>query len=231
MSQLIQLDESLYEMDKTKFRFAWSDLEEEGSTFRHIKSIMPSTMAERRGAILATITLHLLQCIRKQKFPQITRPWKTDNNLRPIRNAPWTLQQRFMAIKSLQSELDKNDASAAVPIEYCFDRNVRWYFLDKMGLSRDCKTLFSLIYVLDRLPTFLKHAAENDDLIIFARRHTIFPQEAFHFPQLLKHAQKAVNAYFAKFPATPPANLLPESFSEGPYKRSESKLHRKCRRM
>ena len=132
-----------------------------------------------------------------------------------------------MAVKpSSWSKLDKDSArKAAVPIEFFdigWDRRVRWHYYQASAVQlRHSESLSNLIYALDLLPAMLKHGAENDDLITFASQRTIFPQQAFHFPQLKKRAQNAVNAYLAKFPPTPPTTPLPEYFGERPDKRSE----------
>jgi len=230
LSELLQLDESLRTMDKTRFWFTGNNFYGGRSNFQRIKSIIPSTVAERRGTISATLALHLLEYLCNEKFPQITRLRKTDHDLRMIRNVPWAWRRRFMAIKPARSKLDKG-GGAGVPIEHCFNIvfRSRWHY-DRRSVVQHLHydSLSNLIYVLDRLPTLLKHAAEDKDLIAFVSRHTIFPQQAFHIPRLRERAQNAVNVYLAKFPqaANPPPIPLPECFVEGPDERWEHKLGR-----
>jgi hypothetical protein len=212
-------------MDKTRFWFVWYEPEEAIFRFKHIKSIMTPTIAERRGTIIATLALHLLEYLCNQRFPQITRLRKTNYDSGVTRNAPWARRRRFMAIKPSQSKLYKSDAETGVPIEFCFNdihrsQWLRWHFDPLSAIHYD--SIFNLLYVLDRLPTLLKHAAEDNDLIAFASQHTIFPQQAFHFPGLTTRAQNAINAYLAKFAANPPVIPLPEYV--GPDKRWEYKL-------
>jgi hypothetical protein len=135
-----------------------------------------------------------------------------------------------MAIKRSPPKLDKDDLRAGVPIELCLDntraRDFQWFWKWEFfeDQAQDRRPLSNLIYVLDRLPTLLKHAAENHDLITFASQRTIFPQQAFCFPRLRKRAQNALNAYLTRFPATPPAIPVPEYRSEGPGEHWERKL-------
>jgi hypothetical protein len=122
-----------------------------------------------------------------------------------------------MAINPSRSKLDKDDARAEVQIDLLLNnvrrlRQIHWGFFHVQLPDR--QLILNLIYIVDRLPTLLKHAAENEDLITFVSRRTIFPQQAFCFPRLRKRAQKAVNAYLARFPATPLAIPLLESSDE-----------------
>jgi hypothetical protein len=123
-----------------------------------------------------------------------------------------------MAIKRSRSKLDKDYAGAGVPIEWCFNSRVRLRYYQP-DIHQHGQSLFNFIYALDRLPTLLKHAAENEDLITFASRHTIFPKQAFHFHRLKKRAQNAVNAYLARFPPHHPAIPASEHFGEEPDRR------------
>jgi len=208
LNKLLRLDQSLCEMDQTRFWFACDATVR--FNFQHIKLTIPSTVTDRRGIILATLALHLLEYLCDQRFPQITRLRKTNYDSGMIRNAPWMWRQRFMATRPPRA---KHDARTAVPIELCFNFVGFFYRPDTY---EERQSLLNLIYALDRVPTLLKHAAENEDLIMFASRHTIFPPQAFYFPRLRRRAQNAVNAYLAKFPAHPPASIsLSEHFGEG----------------
>jgi len=214
VSELLQLNESLLTMDKTRFWLTWGELAWARSKCQRIlKPIVLSTVAERKGTILATLALHLVEYLWKQRIPQHTRLCKPDYDSRMIRHAPWRWRQRLMAIQPSRSKLERDDARARVP-KWCF--SVRFHCYQPGRVIHRRELLSNLIYALDHLPALLKHAAENDDLITFASRHSIFPQQAFRFPQLRKQAQNAVNAYLFRFLGNSPAVPFTNSITDGP---------------